>query len=127
MAARKKAPAKQAPQAPVRGQLPEGYRKLNAGYAPSWEPEPGDILEGEVKAVREVEMKRGRKTVTTRAMEIETENGEAFTVWEAAMLSELFTEAQPGAQVFIMFEGVSDKAKPGQQPAKMYTSGIQDF
>lgn len=122
MAARKKA-ATQAKAAPT-GQLPEGYRRLNAGFAASWEPEVGDVLEGEVTAIRDVEMKRGRKTVTTRAMEIEQEDGSKWTLWESALLNELFEQAQVGSQVFVMYEGVGKSSKAGQNPPKMYTSGI---
>lgn len=124
MAARKKAPAKkQAPQAPSSKQLPEGYRQLNAGFAPTWEPEEGDIVEGQVTAIRQVEMRRGRKVIETRAMEVEQEDGERVTIWEAALLSELFDTAEVGSQVFVMYQGLGN-AKPGQNPPKMFLSGI---
>lgn len=128
-AAKKAAPKKASPKKPQYPQrssnkLPEGYKALNAGFAPTWEPEEGDVLEGVVTAVREVEVKRGRKLIQTHAMEIETEDGDRQTLWESALLSELFSEAEVGSQVFVLYEGLGP-AQPGQNPPKLYVSGIQ--
>ncbi len=110
--------------------VPEGFRPLGGGYGESWNPEPGDILTGPITgAVREIEVKRGRKTVNTRVMEVTDSEGGRHTVWDCATLSPLFDEVQGmgadavGVEVWMQFDGIGKK-KPGQNPPKLFTAAI---
>jgi len=128
--ATKKATTKTAPKGISNGDAPEGFRTLGGGYGETWNPEPGDVLTGIVTAqVREVEVKRGRKIVNTRAMEVTDADGKRHTVWDCATLTPLMDEVQGmgadavGVAVWMKFDGLGAK-KPGQNPPKLFQSAI---
>lgn len=109
---------------PPAGDIPEGMKQLGGGYAPTWKPETGDSLHGNVSsAIRTVEMKIGRKVQERRVFELTTKDDQRFAVWESAALSELFEqveEAGVGFEVYIRFDGLGT-AKKGQNPPKLFT------
>jgi len=131
--ATKKAPAKGTAGLPTSSAVPAGFKQLGGGYADSWNPEPGDVLCGEVTGdIRELEVKRGRKTVQTRVMEVTDEaTGKRLTVWESATLAPLFdtlagyTDGALGSRVWIQFDGLGKK-KTGQNPPKLFTVAIAE-
>lgn len=125
-AARKKATAKSLPKADA---IPEGMTRIGKSYAPSWDVEAMGILAGKVTdIVREVTIpaKGKRPEATRRVFEVTTVEGERFTVWESASLSEFFdavADKGEGAEVWIRYDGLGKK-KPGQNPPKLFTPAI---
>ena len=128
----KKTTAKKSTNLPAGNDIPEGFQRTGSSFAPTWNPEDvGTSLRGVVTAaVHDVEMKpkRGQKQGDIRRCMEVTENNTAtrYTVWESAMLGELFdkcAEAGEGAEVFIRYDGLGKK-KPGQNAPKLYTAAI---
>lgn len=100
---------------------PKGYKTLplgtgDFGTTHDWEAE--NVLEGVVVEVKNVEIKDGRKTKTTRVMTINTDNG-VKSVWEATKLRALFDEPPIGKKVYIQFMGII--------PIKGRKNGMKDF
>lgn len=120
------APAKATATAlPNREDIPEGFKQMGGGYAPSWRPEDKNVLHGTVTAgVREVEMTIGRKKQTRRVIEItELETKDRYAVWESAAMGDFFdavAEEGEGGVYFIRFDGLG-KAKKGQNAPKLFT------
>ena len=129
-ATRKKAPATASAAAlPSSEPIPEGFEEIGGGYAPTWKVEDFPVLHGPVTGgVRDVEMTIGRKKQTLRCMEVtRKKSGERYTVWESAALGDLFdqiVETGEGPEVYIRYDGLG-KAKPGQNPPKLFTVAIK--
>lgn len=103
--------------------LPPGFKPLQSGGV-AWDMEAMPELVGEWKGVRTIEVKRGRKMEEQRLATVLTDDGRLITVWESAMLRELFDTAEEGDRVAIVYLGLG-KAKPGQNPPKLFEVGIQ--
>ena len=128
---RKKAHASSAPTLPTSANVPEGFKQLGGGYAPTWAPENiGDILQGVItSAPREVTFKQGRKEVQRHVMEVTSNDGERFAVWQSATLGELFSQVAElgdkaiGTGVYLEYNGLGKK-KAGQNPPKLFTVAL---
>ena len=103
--------------------LPAGFKPLQSGGVP-WDMEAMPVLVGEWKGVRTIEVKRGRKMEEQRLATVLTDDDRLITVWESAMLRDLFDTAEEGDRVAIIYHGLG-KAKPGQNPPKLFEVGIQ--
>lgn len=116
--AKKTAPA-------TNGSLPEGFRALSSeqGVARDWDAKP--TLIGIWGGVRTINVKRGRKMEEQRvATARDSADGVLYTVWESALLTPLFDEADEGDEVAIVYKGLG-KAKTGQNPPKLFECGIR--
>ena len=83
-----------------------------------WQFEIGKTLEGVVRNVRAINVRRGGEVVKARLMTILT--GEEFvTVWESAALSGLFDVAKEGDEVCVEYLGEVEMPKP-KSPMKDY-------
>lgn len=127
--AKAKATAKPATSLPQAADIPEGFQQIGGGYAPTWNPEVGDSLQGPTTSdVKTVEMTIGRRKQERRCVEItDGTSGERVTVWESAVLGQLFdqlVDAGEGTQVYIRFDGLGTAKKAGQNPPKLYTAAI---
>jgi hypothetical protein len=78
------------------------------------------ILQGVWGKVRTIQVKRGKKMEDARLCDVETEDGQRFTVWESAVLAPLFNDCEAGTEVYIAFEGYG-VAKKGQNAPKLFT------
>lgn len=112
--------------------IPEGFKQLGGGYAPTWKPDadgPAQLMGEVTGGVREVEMTIGRKKQTRRCLEVtDDESGSRFTIWESAALGEFFdqiAEQGEGAKVFVRYDGLGT-AKKGQNPPKLFTVAIAE-
>jgi len=103
--------------------LRPGFKPLQSGGVP-WDMEAMPELIGEWKGVRTVPVKRGRNMDEQRLATVLTDDERLITIWESAMLRELFDTAQEGDRVAIVYLGLG-KAKPGQNPPKLFEVGIQ--
>lgn len=103
--------------------LPAGFKPLQSGGVP-WDMDAMPELVGEWKGVRTIEVKRGRKMEEQRLATVLTDDERLITVWESAMLRDLFDTAEEGDRVAIVYQGLG-KAKPGQNPPKLFEVGIQ--
>jgi len=103
--------------------LPPGFKPLQSGGV-AWDMEAMPELVGEWKGVRTIEVKRGRKMEEQRLATVLTDDDRLITVWESAMLRDLFDTAEEGDRVAIIYHGLG-KAKPGQNPPKLFEVGIQ--
>lgn len=123
---------------PASQDIPEGMKKIGSGNAPTWKPEVGDSLHGEVTdGVKIVEFKTKKKvkgklveeTTERRVMEVTNrEDGERFAVWESAALEELFdtiSERGVGTDIYLRFDGLGT-AKKGQNAPKLFTVAIAE-
>jgi len=88
-------------------------RELERGkeVAPTWKPQPGEILVGRV-----LEIKRGVKTRVGEndVMVIQKENGERVSVWKSPSTEHLFDERNIGRVVRIQLEPIWKPTKPGE-------------
>lgn len=114
---------------PQAGDIPEGFQQIGGGYAPTWDPKKGDSIQGPTTGdVKVVEMTIGRKKQERRCVEItDVTSGERVTVWESAVLGQLFdqlADAGQGTEVYIRFDGTGKAKKAGQNPPKLYTAAI---
>ncbi len=75
-------------------------------------------LEGIIRGVRSISVRRGRELVKTRLMTLMTGHG-VSTVWESAALSGLFEVARVGDQVCIEYLGEVEMPAP-KSPMKDY-------
>lgn len=105
---------------------PRGMKMIQGGYAKSWNVEEQDTIQGAVNdAPRVVQLTQGKKQVERRCIEVKTDSGDRFTVWESAALGSLFeaiTEQAP-CKVWIHFLGYGT-AKKGQNPPKLFEAAI---
>lgn len=114
---------------PQSNDIPEGMKQIGGGYAPTWEPNEGDVIYGPATSeVKVVEMTIGRKKQERRCVEItDNETGNRVTVWESAALGELFDQlakAGLGTLVYIRFDGLGKAKKAGQNPPKLFTAAL---
>lgn len=111
--------------------LPEGFKQIGGGYAATWIPEEGDVLQGETTSeVKTVEMTQGRKKIERRCFELmDDDSGLRYTIWESAALGDLFdtlVDLGSGVTVYIRYDGLGNIKKPGQNAPKLYTVAIAD-
>jgi hypothetical protein len=105
---------------------PKGMKMIEGGYAKSWNVEEFDTISGKVsEGPKTVQLTQGKKTVDRRCIEVKTDDGERYTVWESAALGALFAaiEEQAPCKVWIHFTGYGT-AKKGQNPPKLFESAI---
>src|SRR5690554_6246769 len=120
MAARKKASKPQATNS-----LPEGFKPITSERGIPWDLEKMPTLVGTWLGVRTIQVKRGRKTEDQNVATVRTADGTVYTVWETAMLAPLFEQAVADeSEVAIVYKGLG-KAKPGQNPPKIFEVGIR--
>ena len=83
---------------------------------PMWKPEKvGDSIEG---VYIKVEINQGtRKNSSIHS--IRTEDG-MVSFWGSMILDNRLAQVPVGAKVKIIYNGVAEKAKPGQNPAKLF-------
>lgn len=108
-------------------ELPKGYAPISAGYAPTWDPAARPLLEGVVSDFRDIKVTRGtgrnKREEQQNLCTLTTDAGEAFTVWESALLRGMFEQAKDGDRVALAFRGMG-KAKKGQNAPKLIDVGI---
>lgn len=66
----------------------------------TWNPKPGDVLAGEVKARRTLTI---REKKDSELIVIETKNGQLCTVWWSTVLKRLFDQVKVGDVVAIKY------------------------
>lgn len=104
-------------------QLPNGYKVI--GRAPNWDVEKHPVIEGVRGKAKSVVMNEGtKKEYEVRTMIVTDDEVGAVTVWESALLTDLFDNTDDGDNIRIEFNGYGPK-KPGQNPPKLFTCGIK--
>lgn len=104
--------------------LPSGYKVI--GRAPSWDPEKNPVLKGVRGEAHDVIMNKGtKKEYEVRTMVVQDETIGAVTVWESAMLKDLFDQTDDGDNIRIEFLGLGE-AKKGQAPPKLFSCGVSE-
>jgi hypothetical protein len=109
--------------------IPAGFKPTSGSYAPTWDPANNSEHPSELIGVwgkeREVEVRRGRGVQKNRVCSVTTEDEQVWSVWCSATLTGLFDEAKEGDTVYMRFDGLG-KAKRGQHPPKLFTTGIAE-
>lgn len=105
--------------------VPKGMKALSGSFAPTWDPDKVNPLQGTFGEPKTVPLKQGNKTVDRRCVEFTTNKGERFTVWESAGLKTMFEDVEPGTEVYIRFDGYGE-AKKGQNAPKLFTVAVDD-
>jgi hypothetical protein len=116
--------AKAAPISKSSASPPKDMTIIQGGYASTWNVEEMPILEGIVNDVpKTVTLTQGKKQQDRRCVEVRTDNGDRYTVWESAALGPLFEKLveEIPCRVWISFKGFG-KAKKGQNPPKLFDS-----
>lgn len=104
-------------------QLPNGYKVI--GRAPNWDPEKHSTVEGIRGKTKDVVLDEGtKKERTIRNFILQDEEIGAVTVWESAMLRDLFDNTDDGDTVRIEFLGFGP-AKKGQNAPKLFSCGVK--
>ncbi len=105
-------------------QLPDGYTAIASGdFGEEWLYEDEPVLEGIVQGdIREVEVGKGREKKSTRVLNVKTEGGQVYAVWDCAALKGFFDTVQSEDWVAIAFQGYRDVGRP--QPMKIFSAGI---
>ena len=107
------------------GSLPAGFKPITSERGIPWDLEKMPELVGTWLGVRTIQVKRGRKTEGQNVATVRTADGTVYTVWESAMLVPLFEQAVADeSEVAIVYKGLG-KAKPGQNPPKIFEVGIR--
>lgn len=90
------------------------WKEINR--TPMWKPEKsGDSIEG---VYIKVEINQGtRKNSSIHS--IRTEDG-MISCWGSMILDNRLAQVPVGAKIKIIYNGVAEKAKPGQNPAKLF-------
>jgi hypothetical protein len=118
-----KAKAKVAPQAPE----DDGFVSIS-GFSAKWEMETERTLIGEWLGKRSVSFMVGRsrdKEEVRTCVDILKEDGERVTLWESATLRKLFEVAEPGDMVRVIYKGLGEVRKRGQNPPKLFDYAIR--
>lgn len=103
--------------------LPEGFEQVSDGnLAEEWDFSKHDMLIGVCKRVKLVDCVQQGKPAKANMMLVEA-HGTGFCVWESAGLKDLFTEAQPGDEVYIKYDGVV-KMDGGRNDMKKFITAI---
>lgn len=105
---------------------PKGMKPIQGGYAKTWNVDEMAVLQGKVEhEPKTVTLTQGKKQVERRCVEVKTDGGERYTVWESAALVPLFAalEEQAPCKVWIAFKGYG-VAKKGQNAPKLFDSAI---
>lgn len=106
---------------------PKGMKPLVGGFAKTWDVEEFDTLQGKVGAApKSVTLNKGTKKETDRrCVEVTTEDGERYTLWESAGLVPLFDAMaeQAPCKIWVKFTGLGT-AKKGQNPPKLFDAAI---
>jgi hypothetical protein len=107
-------------------QPPKGMTLIAGGYANSWDVEVMPILEGHVESPpKVVTLTQGGKKTDRKCVEVKTEDGARYTLWESAALVNFFevlAEKAP-CNVWVAFQGYG-KAKKGQNAPKLFEAAI---
>lgn len=104
-------------------QLPNGYKVI--GRAPNWNPEKQPTVEGVRGKTKEVVLDEGtKKERTIRNFILQDDEIGAVTIWESAMLRDLFDSTDDGDTVRIEFLGFGP-AKKGQNAPKLFSCGVK--
>lgn len=130
MTTRKKTTAKaKAANANAEAKAPKGFETIGGSYAKTWTPQQvGDEITFRTAGdVRTVEFKMGRKKQERLCVEIETDEGARFTLWESAALSGLFdrikSEEVGQSRYWVCYTGLG-KPKANQQPPKLFEVAV---
>jgi len=115
----KKNSPRQIPPAPV----PEGFTRADSGFPQSWDFEREPVVQGHVVRIRTVELKYGKQVRETRVMEVAVD-GEPFSVWESAALTELFDAVSEGDEVWIRYTG-QIQVKGRRQPMRGFQAAYR--
>ena len=134
-AAKDKGPAHSLPQSDV---IPAGMKQIGAGFAPTWTPvDVGDSIHGVVSALpKEVIINEGVTTGKnqenrTRTMEVTDMEGTRHSVWDSAVLNNLFDAIEElgeegiGQEIFIHYDGLGKK-KGKNNPPKLFTVAMTE-
>jgi len=106
--------SKQASRATGKVQLPPGYEVITGSFALKFEfKKPGDMLAGKVVRTDSIELKKGKQSRTSRVIEVETDDGVKYALWEAAALRGLFDEVDVGDEIAVQYLG--EKKITGQR------------
>lgn len=76
---------------------------------PNWEPKEGEELIG--KVIRKETITGAKTGMTNDMIVVQTENGEAYTVWKSKTLENLFDVVQVGDAVGLKFVGMVKSEK----------------
>lgn len=114
--------AKQSPRV-VRPSAPDGYVSLDR--APNWDHEANPVIEGVRGEIEEQAVDRGRPTERLqRLLSVEDKTLGAVTVWESAMLRNLFDRTVAGDTVRIEFLGYGEARSADEAPTKKFTCAV---
>lgn len=126
MAARKS--KRGAARAKPASKLPKGFTAISRG-GDSWpndDTKTGEVLEGNIVEYKTIPTKYNKKPERENVAVVERADGTKVTVWESSVLEPLFDEDYTDCAVWLRFDGLSAKKKKGQNPAKLFTIGIQE-
>lgn len=111
-------------------QPPKGMKVIHGGYAKTWNVDEMPVLEGKVsEGPKTVTLNKGtKKEADRRCVEVTTDDGSRYTLWESAGLAGLFeklAEAELPVKVWVAFRGLGT-AKKGQNAPKLFDAAISD-
>lgn len=105
--------------------LPEGYKVI--ARAPNWDPEKDPVIEGVRGETREFTVKKGTPDeYDARTFVLEDETLGHITVWESAMLKDMFEATEDGDVVRIEFLGLDKPRKKGESGAKLFACSVKE-
>lgn len=106
---------------------PKGMKPLVGGFAKTWNTDEFDTLQGKVAdAPKSVTLNKGTKKETERrCVEVVTDSGDRYTLWESAGLVPLFNAIaeQHPCKIWVKFMGLG-VAKKGQNAPKLFDCAI---
>lgn len=109
----------------VKSKAPAGYTVLDR--APNWDHDNHPIIEGIRRDAEEIPVSKGRPDERLqRCMEVIDKTIGAVTVWESAMLRNLFDRTKDGDTVRVEFLGYGEARAAGEQPTKKFTCAVLD-
>jgi hypothetical protein len=109
----------------VKAKTPAGYTVLDR--APNWDHDNHPVIEGVRRADEEIPVDKGRATERLqRCMEVIDKTIGAVTIWESAMLRNLFDRTKDGDTVRVEFLGYGTPRSADEQPPKKFTCAVMD-
>lgn len=104
-------------------EMPEGFEMVSDGTLTEGHDFLKDpIVQGIVKSIKTVMLKRGKRMEENRLIIVETTDDKC-AVWESAGLKDLFDGIVVGDSVYIKYDGLLD-AKDGLNPMKKFITGM---